>query len=54
MIFRLVLTLQSKLSLVSLKIIKHMYLMDKSELEALLTEFNGLAVGLLKLTRKNS
>ncbi|KAI4633805.1 uncharacterized protein J4E87_000971 [Alternaria ethzedia] len=38
--------------LVSLTISKHMCLMDKPEIEALLTEFNGLAFGLLKLTRK--
>ena len=40
--------------LVSLTISKHMGLMDKPEIEALLTEFNGLAFGLLKLTRKRS
>jgi len=38
--------------LVSLTISKHMCLMDKPEIEALLTEFNGLAFDLLKLTRK--
>ena len=52
MMFRSVLALQDMLSLVSLTISKHMHLMDKPEVKALLTELNGLAVGLLKLTRK--
>jgi len=53
MVFRSVLALQNTLSLVSLTISKHMHLMDKPEVEALVTELNGLAFGLLKLTRKN-
>ena len=47
---RSVLALQNKL-LVSLTISKHMYLVDGQEVEALLIEFNGLAVRLLKLMR---